>query len=220
VAGLFLVLEGPEGAGKSTQSGLLAAWLEREGWRVVATREPGGTLLGEKVRDVLLGPQGDGIRAEAEVLLYSAARTQHVAEVIRPALRAGSAVVCDRFVDSTLAYQGGGHGLPLGALLAVQAFATGGLEPDLRLLLDLPVREGLARRFHDEESVNRMDRADLAFHERVRETYHQLAAASPAGWRVIDASGTIDAVSGAVTAAVSGWLAVHRPTSTPEERDG
>jgi dTMP kinase len=140
--------------------------------------------------------------AETEALLLLAARAQHVAEVVRPALAAGRVVVCDRYVDSTLAYQGGGRGLPLAELRRLNHFATGGLMPDLRLLLDLPVEVGLARRLGGAGEVNRLDLADRAFHERVRAAYLELAAAEPAGWAVIDAARPAAAVAEDVAAAV------------------
>lgn len=183
----FITLEGSEGAGKTVQAELLASFLEMEGWEAVLTREPGGTRFGDALREVLLGSSDYAILPESEVLLLSAARAQHVRERIIPALESGRAVICDRFADSTLAYQGGGHGIPIEHLLPIQRFATGGLEPDLRILLDIPVEIGLRRRHDDPSSVNRIDRASRAFHERVRDTFLQLAAANPEGWTVIDA---------------------------------
>ena len=179
--GLFIVFEGPEGAGKSTQARLLADRLVGDGWQVTLTREPGGTAVGEAVRRILLEANGYAMLAEAEALLYSAARAQHVGDVLRPALTRGTIVVCDRFVDSTLAYQGGGAGLPQDLLVAVQRLATGDLRPDLRLLLDVPVPLGLARRYAEVETVNRIDAAGAAFHERVRQAYLDLVAAEPQG---------------------------------------
>lgn len=198
----FVTLEGPEGAGKSTQARLLASALEGDGHRVVVTREPGGTAIGERVRTMILESGACAMLAETEALLISAARSQHVAEVLRPALDAGWVVVCDRFVDSTYAYQGGGRGLSIEALRGVQSFATGGLEPDLRVLLDLPVEVGLARRRGGTDEVNRLDLADTAFHRRVRTAYHELVAADPDGWVAIDASRPVDEVSRALIAAV------------------
>ena len=142
-----------------------------------------------------------------EALLYSAARAQHVGEIIRPALASGRIVVCDRYTDSTLAYQGGGRGLPMTELAAAQALATGGLTPDLRILLDLPVEVGLARRFAAPEEVNRLDQAGIAFHRRVRRTYLELAAANPTGWVVVDALGSPEQVAARVDEAVAQWLA-------------
>ena len=182
----FITIEGPEGSGKSVQARLLTRFLEDQGWKVVLTREPGGTRFGDALREILLSSDDYAILPESEVLLLAAGRAQHVRERILPALNAGVAVVCDRFVDSTLAYQGGGHGIPRAQLLPIQEFATGGLEPDLRILLDIPVDIGLRRRHADPSSVNRIDRASHAFHERVRATFLELAHADPAGWSVID----------------------------------
>lgn len=214
--GAFIVFEGPEGAGKSTQVRLLAARLRAAGLRVVETREPGGTPIGEQVRRVLLDHANVAMRAETEALLYSAARAQHVAAVLRPALAEGAVVVCDRYADSTLAYQGGGHGLPMEALRAVQRLATGGLLPDLRVLLDLPVEAGLARRFGAPDEVNRIDAADVAFHRRVRAAYRDLAAADQDHWVVIDAAGEVADVSRRVADAVHSRIGLPRPAA----RDG
>lgn len=200
--GRFIVFEGPEGAGKSVQANRLAVHLRGSGRTVVQTREPGGTSIGDEIRSVLLRTRDEHVTPETEVLLLAAARAQHVREKILPALEHGVDVVCDRYVDSTLAYQGGGRGLPLAALLPIQHYATGGLSPDLRILLDLPVEEGLRRRFADPESVNRIDQADLAFHQRVRAAYHELAAADPGAWVVIDAARGIDAVEVDVVSSV------------------
>jgi dTMP kinase len=163
----------------------------------VLTREPGGTPLAEGVRALVLAhggdageaPGGEPMAPETEALLFTAARADHVRRVIRPALAAGRVVVCDRFVGSTLAYQGGGRGVAPDALLAAQALATGGLLPDLTLLLDLPVATGLARRLAagEADAPNRLDLESVAFHERVRTTYLDLAAADPLSWRVVRA---------------------------------
>jgi len=191
----FIVLEGPEGSGKSVQSRILAAFLEARGWEVVLTREPGGTPLGDALRTILLSSDNYAILPETEVLLLAAGRAQHVRERIGPALERGVAVVSDRYVDSTLAYQGGGHGIPLDALRPIQEFATGGLMPDLRILLDVPVDVGLRRRHADPASVNRIDRASREFHCRVRESFLNLAAAHPGSWCVIDGEDTVEAVA-------------------------
>jgi len=201
-AGLFIALEGPEGAGKSTQALALRAALEHAGLSVILTREPGGTGIGEQVRRILLDPGNCAMLAETEVLLYAAARAQHVGEVLRPGLASGQMVICDRYVDSTFAYQGGGRMLDMTPLRTLQAYATGGLVPDVRLLLDLPVEVGLARRFTGSDEVNRMDLADLAFHRKVREAFLALAVADPSGWVVIDASAPADDVTAAVLDAV------------------
>ena len=211
--GIFIVFEGPEGAGKSTQVRLLAHRLRGAGLRVVESREPGGTPIGEQVRRVLLDHANVAMRAETEALLYSAARAQHVAEVLRPALAEGAVVVCDRFVDSTLAYQGGGHGLPLETLRTVQRLATGDLLPDLRVLLDVPVEIGLSRRFGSPDDVNRIDAADVAFHRRVRAAFRELAADDRDHWVVIDAAGEVEDVSRRVADAVHSRLGLSLPAS-------
>jgi len=198
----FIVFEGPEGSGKSLQSRLLAEFLEARGWAVMLTREPGGTALGDALRTILLHSDDYAILPEAEVLLLAAARAQHVRERLLPALARGTAVVCDRYVDSTLAYQGGGHGIPLEELMPIQAYATGGLGPDLRILLDVPVDVGLQRRHADPTTVNRIDRASREFHSRVRQMYLDLAAADPDGWSVIDGQGSVEAVASQVQAEV------------------
>lgn len=186
--GTFIVFEGPEGAGKSTQVRLLATELRVAGYSVVETREPGGTPIGERIRALLLDHTSAGMSAETEALLLNAARAQHVRDVIAPALQAGEVVVCDRFSDSTLAYQGWGRGLPLDDLLTLQHFAVKGYEPDIRVLLDLPVELGLARRRADHGSANRLDEELLQFHERVREAFLRLADAASGDWIVVNAS--------------------------------
>jgi dTMP kinase len=147
------------------------------------------------LREILLSSDDYAILPESEVLLLAAGRAQHVRERIRPALDSGTAVVCDRFVDSTLAYQGGGHGIPIDRLMPIQEFATGGLEPDLRILLDVPVEIGLERRHADPSSVNRIDLASRAFHERVRATFLDLAAKEPEAWSVIDGRDDVASVA-------------------------
>lgn len=196
----FITFEGPEGCGKTTQARRLAAALEAEGVSVRLTREPGGTPIAEQVREVLLRPENAAMLAQTEALLYLAARAQHTAEVIQPALAAGATVICDRYSDSTLAYQGYGHGLPLAELMRMDAFATGGLRPDLTVYLDLPVAVGLARKQGPE--WNRLEGQTLAFHERVRAGYQALIARAPERYLVLDAERPIDELAAAVTAAV------------------
>lgn len=207
--GLFIAFEGPEGGGKSLQVGLLAERLRSDGADVVATREPGGTKVGDEIRAVLLGLGDYAILPETEVLLLAAARAQHVREVITPALERGALVVCDRFVDSTFAYQGGGSGLDMSSLRTIQAFATGGLEPDIRFLLDLPVQVGLQRRHAEPASVNRIDLADNAFHQRVRDAYLNLVTAAPRQWVVIDADAAPDTVHETI------WRELRRVRANP-----
>lgn len=204
--GYFIVLEGPEGSGKSTQARRLADTLESQGYRVVRTREPGGTAISERIRAIILDPDNYAILPETEALLYAASRAQLVGQVIRPALEDGAVVVCDRFVDSSLAYQVGGRGLGVADVEAIQWLATGGLRPDLRILLDLPVDVGLARRFADAAQVNRLDAADRAFHERVRSCYLDLVARDPADWVVIDATAPVDEIASQIAVVVAGRL--------------
>ncbi len=188
----FVTLEGIEGCGKSTQARRLAAAL---GDGVLLTREPGGTPLGQGIRALLLDAAHLHIVPEAEVLLFFADRAQHVREVLRPALHAGRLVISDRYLDSSLAYQGHGRRLSLELLSSVAQLATGGLRPDLSVLLDLPVDEGLAR-LRARGAANRLDAEPREFHERVREGYERLLQADPGRWARVDARGTEDEVSG------------------------
>lgn len=222
-AGLFITLEGPDGSGKSTQAVRLADALASRGARVTLTREPGGTAVGERIRAVVLAYRDASHAPATDALLFSAARAQLVEEVIRPALAGGAVVVCDRYADSTLAYQGYGGGLDVDALRDLQRLATGGLQPDLTLLLDLPVDAGLARRAHGPDAeVTRFEAGvafDRAFHERVRAGYLQLAAREPTRWQVVDADRDPDAVAadlleraeGVVAAWMRGLLADAGP---------
>lgn len=184
---MFITFEGPEGAGKSTQIRLLATFLRANGWKLLLTREPGGTAIGDQIRTCLHDVQNSNMSPMTEVLLYSASRAQLVEEVIRPALCAGTLVLCDRFYDSTMAYQGYGRGIDLSTLATLTQVATGGLKPDLTLLLDLDVTQGLARRQTGGEEMNRLDMETVTFHQRVRHGFHQLALAEPERWVVIDA---------------------------------
>lgn len=184
---MFVTLEGPEGAGKSTQLPQLAKWLEVAGHTVVTTKNPGGTPIGGQIREILLKPANKELNPLAELLLYAADRAQHVETLVRPALAQGSLVLCDRYIDSTLAYQGYGRGLDRGLIAHLNTLATGGLRPDLTLLLDLPPEEGLAR-VRASRLVDRLEVEALAFHERLREGYLELAAAEPARFVVVDAS--------------------------------
>ena len=198
-----MTLEGPEGSGKTVVAKRLAAELGsrgQRGQRVVLTREPGGTRLGERVREILLGRADLGIDARADALLFNAARAQLVAEVVRPALNAGATVVCARFADSTLAYQGYGAGLPIGELRDLARVATGGLEPDLTILLDVDPELGIKRKAAG--TRNRFESIDLDFHRRVRAGFLELAAAEPKRWRVVDSSRHIDRVFDDVRALV------------------
>ncbi len=216
VVGRFITLEGPDGSGKTSQARRLAEALRAEGHDVVLGREPGGTPLGERIRELLLAP-GGRLSPRADVLLFNAARTEHVAEVIRPALEAGRIVVCARFADSTLAYQGYGSGQPLDDLRAVIEFATGGLMPDLTLLLDLPAEAGLRRKAPDDHT--RFETSfDVAFHRRVRAGFLELAAADARRWVVIDADRDADDVFADLLAAARGALGEPDAASLRMER--
>lgn len=190
--GTFITLEGPDGAGKSMQAGVLAERLVAAGRKVLLTREPGGTALGERIRQLLLDVEGGARDPLVDALLFSAARRQLVGDVLRPALSDGVTAVCDRFFDSTIAYQGYGGGAPLAALTTLADLATGGLRPDRTVLLDLPVEAGLRRRRGgDAAQLTRFEVGDehgLAFHDRVRQGFLALAEQEPARWRVVDAS--------------------------------
>ncbi len=191
--GLFITFEGTDGSGKTTQIALLLDRLRNVGFDAVQTAEPGGTAIGNQIRKILLDPANEALAPSAEMLLYFASRAQNVAEVIRPSLEAGRMVVCDRFTDSTLVYQGAGRGLGEETVLALHRVACGSLQPDLTFYLDIDLKTGLerARRRNREEakdSESRMDDESLEFHRHVRDAYLRLAAAHAERFRVIDAS--------------------------------
>ena len=205
--GLFVTVEGPEGSGKSTQIQYLDTALRKAGYSVTATREPGGTKVAEAIRRTLLSPGSDErIAPETEALLVLAARRQHVAHLIQPALARGSIVLCDRFADSTFAYQGFGRGLSLRWLRTANRGATGGLMPDLTLLLDVPPSIGLKRRGLARGTLNRLDRESLKFHQRVRQGFLTLASAAPQRIKVINAARPVTVVRAEIEALVLGWL--------------
>lgn len=199
--GVFITFEGGEGSGKSTQIGILARRLEAAGLAVRTLREPGGTEVGEAVRRILLDPEHAGLDARAELLLYEAARAQLVAEVIEPALEAGEVVLCDRFFDSTTAYQGYARSLPLDEIDSLNAIATGGVVPDRTLVLDIDPEVGVERA--TAESVDRLEAEDMAFHRNVRAGFLAVAAAEPGRVRVVDADGTQAEVAQRVAAALA-----------------
>jgi dTMP kinase len=205
MSGRFVTVDGGEGAGKTTQMGFMREYLERRGCRVVVTREPGGTSLGEEIRGLLLGHRDGGMTLAAETLLMFAARAEHLERVIRPALAAGYWVLCDRFTDATYAYQGGGRGLPLERIAVLEEWVQGTLRPDLTLLLDLPVATGLARA-GKRGMADRFEREDVDFFEWVRAMYLERAAHEPDRYRVVDASQSIKAVRAEVETMLAEWL--------------
>ena len=201
MSGLFITLEGPEGAGKSTNREYLAERLREQGIAVLLTREPGGTPLAERIRELLLASSAEAMAADTELLLVFAARAQHLAEVIRPALARGTVVLCDRFTDATYAYQGGGRGLSVERIAQLEQFVQAGLRPDLTLLFDLPIEIGLARA----EARGRLDRFEQegrGFFEAVRQTYLQRAAQASARYRIVDAGQSLAQVQLALDAIV------------------
>jgi dTMP kinase len=190
VSGLFITLEGPEGAGKTTNREYLAARLREAGVDVLLTREPGGTPLAERIRELLLAPSDETMAADTELLLVFAARAQHLAEVIRPALARGAVVICDRFTDATYAYQGGGRGLSRERIATLESFVQGQLRPDLTLVFDLPIDIGLARAAA-RGRLDRFEQEGRAFFDAVRAAYLQRAEAAPERYRLIDAGQTL-----------------------------
>lgn len=205
--GRFISIEGPEGAGKTSQAARLERILRDRGLAVLTTREPGGTGLGERIRELLLAQSANPIDPLADALLFNAARRQLVEEVIDPALAAGTNVICVRFADSTRAYQGYGGGLPLATLGQLEAIATGGLRPDVTLLLDVPAETGLARKAPDDRT--RFETAfDVGFHRRVRNGFLAMAVADPERFVVIDATASEDAVAVRILRAVEPRLPI------------
>jgi len=202
--GLFITLEGGEGAGKSTSLEFVRQLIARRGHEVVMTREPGGTPVGERIREILLHG-GSDMSVDTELLLMFAARAEHLAALIRPALEQGRWVLCDRFTDASYAYQGGGRGVPDARIGALEDWVQQGVKPDLTLLLDLPVTEGLARA-GSRSAPDRFEREQQAFFERVRTRYRERAAAEPQRFRVIDAGQPIPAVQAQLEAALEAVL--------------
>ena len=190
---MFITLEGPEGSGKTSHIPHLVAFLREKGYIVFPTREPGGTSIGEQIRDVIHDMKNAEMHPRTETLLYQAARAQIVEEVLRPRLADGEIVLSDRYADSTIAYQGYGHGQPLEQVRQLVTYATGDLVPDLTILLDLDVETGLQRKSKQEE-WNRMDAYTVDFHRRVRAGYLEMAAAEPSRWRLVDSGQKWDVV--------------------------
>jgi len=204
---MFITLEGPEGSGKTSHIRPLAEWLEGLGRHVIVTREPGGTPISEQIRAVIHDLKNTEMHPRTETLLYQAARAQVVEQLIRPQLSEGAIVLCDRYFDSTLAYQGYGHNqFDLDEIRGLIRFATAGLLPDLTILLDLDVETGLARKGSTDE-WNRLDAYDLDFHKRVRAGYHELVKLEPARWRVVDSAQTWEQVQADLRRVISEKLA-------------
>ncbi len=203
--GCFITVEGGEGAGKSSNLDFVRRYLEQHGKRLVVTREPGGTSLGEAIRALLLDHRNSDITKDTELLLMFAARAQHLAEVIRPALEQGKWVLCDRFTDATYAYQGGGRGIPRERIAVLEQWVQQGLEPDLTLLLDIPVQQGLERA-GQRSAPDRFEREQIAFFERVRAAYLEQARRHPQRYRVIDASQPLEKVQQSLAEVLAEWL--------------
>ncbi len=201
-AGAFIALEGGEGAGKSTQGGLLAQHLRGRGREVVWTREPGGTPASEAIRAIVLSPEFEGLDPRAEALLFAAARGEHAARVIRPAVDRGAIVVCDRFIDSSVAYQGYGRSLGAGAVRDLSLWATGGLLPDLTILLDVDPVVGLARL----SNPDRLEAEPIEYHRAVRAGFLELAASDPSRYLTLDASGDVNEIARAIADRVDSAL--------------
>jgi len=196
--GLFISFEGIEGCGKTTQALLLAKWLKSQGFKVVLTREPGGPSISEKIRKILLDNRNKGMSDLTELLLLQASRVQHLAQVIVPALKAGKVVICDRFADSSTAYQGYGRGLDLEMVNALNQFAVDGFWPKLTLVLDLPVEKGFSRAKGRRRGLDRMETQALKFHKRVRQGFKAIASGDPKRVKILDGSQPPDVIHAAV----------------------
>ncbi len=207
--GRFITIEGGEGGGKSTNLAHVRARLESAGIELIETREPGGTELGERLRALLLEPGQAPIGEDAELLLMFAARAQHIQQVIEPALAEGRWVLCDRFSDASFAYQGGGRGIDKGRIAILAEWVQRGLEPDLTLLLDLPVEQGMARA-GKRGALDRFEQEEMAFFERVRATYLGLAEAQPQRFRIIDASPELPQVQAQIDSVLDHFLEANR----------
>ena len=209
----FITFEGIEGSGKTTQILQLAQQLRQHGYQVLHTREPGGCRIADQIRGILLHPENSAMVSRAELLLYAAARAQHVEEIVRPALAVGKIVLCDRFTDATLAYQGNGRGLDRNLIKQLNQLAAGDCRPDLTLLFDLPVEIGLNRALQREtdqqdSSEGRFERETLDFHQRIKDGYLQLAAAEADRFRVIDVNKSVEQIGRQVTDIIESFLQV------------
>jgi len=214
----FITFDGIEGCGKTTQLRLAETWLRRHGVPVLATAEPGGTPLGMKIRELLLNRRSWNIGAEAELLLFAAARAQHVTETIMPALSGGKWVLCDRYTDATVAYQGFGRGLNAELIRVINGFSSRGLEPELTLLFDLPVETGLRRARKraagsaPESAEDRFEQEEVNFHHRVRDGYLQLAKEAPKRFRIVDASGSPEEIEREIRRLLGSLPGISLPT--------
>ncbi|HUU58323.1 MAG TPA: dTMP kinase [Phycisphaerae bacterium] len=201
LAGRFLVVDGPDGAGKTTQVALLAEWLAEQGVAVTRVRDPGGTAIGDRIRSILLDNEHGGMSVECETMLYMASRAQLVAEVVRPAMAHGECILSDRYIAATVAYQGAG-GMDPAAVQTVAEIAVGGCRPELTIVLDLPAEQGLKRLTGDPD---RMESKDLHFHQRVREMFLQQARDLPRRFAVVNATGTVEEVQQRIRETILGW---------------
>ena len=208
---MFITLEGPDGSGKTSQVKPLVDFLISKGYPIFTTREPGGTSIGEQVREILMRLDNTAMNPRTETLLFCAARAQLVSEVIRPELEKGNIVLLDRYADSTMAYQGYGHGNDLNLIRSILQFATGGLKPDFTILMDVDSETGLKRRKQGGGEWNRLDAYELELHQRVRAGYLEMAKAEPERWVVIDASKSPDVVQSNLRQAVLNRLTKQNP---------
>ena len=200
---MFIVLEGPDGSGKSTQTRLLVESLRAAGKTVVQTREPGGTPAAEAIRNLVLSPEFNGLDSRTEALLFAGARAEHVANVILPALQRGEVVVCDRYIDSSIAYQGIGRDLGVDRIRDLSLWATGGVVPDLTIVLDMDAAVGLTRVGHE---LDRLEQEPQGFHDRVRKAFVELALHAPERYRVVSATGSIEEVAARIRTSVEEFI--------------
>ena len=203
--GIFITMEGPDGSGKSTQISLLREYLEKEGYDVIITREPGGTRISEDIRGIILNPEYKEMSSVTEMMLYASARSQLIAEVIGPAIDSGKAVISDRFVDSSLVYQGMARGLGIEKVFEINKVAIGDYMPDVTFMLDLPAETGIARK-KDQKELDRMEQESLDFHRSVADGYRQMAARFPDRIKTIDATLPIEEICGIIKGRVKELL--------------